>query len=118
MLLFAHRGHSYEDRATRQLYMIVQGTYREVPDPIGLLLLNAHPDKLCDVTGEADPGKHICPKTGSGDYEHAMVQSPPLTTELRPKLSRQKREMRRNAKKRSLRARLVGKTPWVTKTAP
>ena len=117
MLLYAHRGHSYEDRATRQLYVIGQGTYREVPDPIGALLLGAHPDKLCDVSGEANPGGHVCPRTQSGDYEHTMVQSPPLTTELRPKLSRQKREMRRNAKKRSLQARLKGRTPWVTKTA-
>ena len=103
MLLFAHRGHVYEDRATHSVWQVGKGTYTEIPDAIGQMLLRAHPDKLCDVTGEAEPEKHSCDKTPPlGAYMDTVIQAPPVTT----RLSAQKRKMLREAKQRSRRARM------------
>ena len=103
MKLFAHRGHIYEDRASHSVYQIPFGAYAEVPDNIGMMLLRAHPDKLCDVSGEAEPEKHTCDKTPPpGAYRDTVVQAPPMTTRLSP----QKRKILREAKQRSRRARM------------
>ena len=103
MLLFAHRGHSYEDMATHSTYRVSGGKHLNIPDDIGEMLLRAHPDKLCDVTGEAEPEKHSCDKTPPPEaYRHTEVVAPPMTTRLSP----QKRKILREAKSRSRRARM------------
>ena len=104
MIVFAHRGHSYEDRAQRVVYVIPHGTYKEIPEKIGELIVRAHPDKLCDVTNEAEPGNHKCEKTVEGEVMHTMLPSPPRTTRVH--MSDQKRELRKDAVHRSKIARM------------
>ena len=106
MFLFAHRGHSYEDRARKVLYVIPIGICRELPDEVGALLLRAHPEKLCDVSREDNPAAHSCKKSVGAVHQDTVVAAPPLDTMVRPRMSRQKRQTLKEAKRRSCTARV------------
>lgn len=113
MKIFAHRNHVYEDRARHSLLVIPAGGWKEVPDELGIYLVASHPTKLCDVTDEANPDAHTCPITEQMEeerkaYEHRMLEQPPVTTVIKPRLSQQKRELLKKAKKRSRTARMRG----------
>ena len=111
MRVFAHGPHIYEDRATHTTYVLPVSTWREIPDGVGQLLIAAHPNKLCDVSGEDNPDSHECLLTLPArlEYEHRMMEAPPMTTAAGPKLSRQRRTVLKHAKRRSRLARLKGK---------
>ena len=102
--VFAHWTHSYEDRARHILYVTPGGRWREMPDEIAEMLLQAHPTKLCDVTGDTNPDAHTCVITEvRAAFEASQpVQEPPETIRLSP----QNRRKLRAAKKRSKVARL------------
>ena len=108
MKVFAHRAHSYLDRARGQEYVIPQGAWREVPDGVGLLITEAHPGKLCDVSSEDNPDRHTCPLTPSGFYEDREMVAPPQNTamEARSRLSPQKKRVLKAARQRSRLARI------------
>ena len=106
MLVFAHRGHIYEDRARKVLYAIPVGVCRELPDEIGALLLRAHPEKLCDVSREDNPAVHRCEKSVGAVHQDTIMVAPPLDTMVRPRMSRQKRQTLKEAKRRSRTARV------------
>ena len=106
MLLFAHRAHSYEDRARKVLYVVATGACRELPDEIGALLLRAHPEKLCDVSREDNPAEHRCEKSVGAVHQDTIMAAPPVDTMVRPRMSRQKRQTLKEAKRRSRTARV------------
>ena len=105
MKVFAHAHHTYEDRATKRIYTIPGGEWRDLPDEVGNYIVGAHPGKLCDVTGEANPDEHTCPLTGSPLYERRDIQEPPQDTMATPRKSAQRRAKEKAVRKRSLRAR-------------
>jgi hypothetical protein len=102
MLVYAHAYHEYIDRARRVSYVIRPGRCRELPDDLARLLLQAHPQKLCDVTDEADPGEHRCALTL---YDTTVITEPPVDRAMRPRYSRQKKMQIKATRKRSLRFR-------------
>lgn len=112
MRIYGHREHRFDNRATHGEIRIPRNASVEVDDAIGAMLVAAHPDKLCDVTAEADPSAHVCPKTETANqyYEHRMMEQPPQTTDMVPvKYSRQKRKLLKAAQHRSVIARRASK---------
>ena len=109
MKLFAHLFHIYEDRPNKITYSLPAGEWREIPDEIANYILEAHPGKLCDVTSESNPTGHSCPKDKEAErfYSHRMIEQVPQDTMMKPRLSHQKRQYIRQAKKRSRAARLA-----------
>lgn len=112
--VFAHRLHSYADRAKHVDYGFPPGIWREVPDEVAEIVLAGHPAKLCDVTNEENPDAHICEKTEQVKVSmpvaviQAMPAGPPLDRQLKPvRLSKQNRIKLKAAKKRSRVVRLA-----------
>lgn len=106
--VFAHWGHSYHDFDTRITWAINGGEWKELPQEVASLLLTAHPQKLCNVTDEADPDNHTCAITErmeALEYERRDIQEPPQDTMARVRMSPQNKAKMKAAKKRSLRAR-------------
>ena len=103
MKLFGHREHRYDDRAQRTVWVIPAGSWAEVPDEIGHMLLTLHGEKLCDVSGEGNPGAHTCAKTPvTGSYpDTAVSPAPATTTLLSGRLSPQRRKLLKEAQHRS-----------------
>lgn len=103
MLLYGHRGHVYEDRATKRTYQVPRGGYVEIPDEVGVLLLRAHPDKLCDVTGEPNPQDHKCEKTelAANTYPTTAIGGPPQATVMQSRISPQRRKKLQEVRHRS-----------------
>ena len=111
MRIFAHKVHIYEDRARHSVLQIPAGGWKEVPDELGAYLLASHPGKLCNVSAEDNPDKHVCQITEQmmeerQVYEHRMMEEPPATTVVKPRLSQQRRDLLRQTKKRSRIARI------------
>ena len=116
MKLFAHARHIYEDRATRRTYEWNVGQWLEIPDELGKYLLTSHPTKFCDISAEAKPELHSCRKDNERrNRAYALsILKPEHTTELIPappvpgsgRVSRQRLYLRRQALKRSRRARV------------
>ncbi len=105
MKVFAHRKHRFYDAGRRQLYILPAGMWKELPDEVAGEMFSGHPDKLCNVSDEENPDSHVCTKA---QYETTVVQAPPQTTMMIPKVrkSAQKRRLEQQAKHRSRRARL------------
>ena len=111
MRLYCHRRHIYTDYARHAPWDFQPGAWREVPDELGEMLLQEHPHKFCDVSVEADPDNHVCSVTKEiveeEGYRHTMMEAPPQHVMLTPRLSNQKRELLKKARKRSRIARLA-----------
>ena len=106
MKLYVHIPHSYEDRGRKRLYQFPPNHVVDIPDEVGAYMLREHPLKFCDVTNELQPNEHKCEK---GRYEVQSISQPPRDTMLVAKLSAQKRQLLRQARKRSLHVRRNGK---------
>ena len=52
MRLLARSPHRYYHRAQQQLYLFSAGEIKDVPDEVGQLLLDAHPDRFALVEVE------------------------------------------------------------------
>mgnify|MGYP001595998958 CR=1 FL=1 len=115
MLVYAHLEHRYEERASHTVYVLPAGTWRDMPDGVGQLLVEAHPDKLCDVSPEQDPDRHVC--SLSRRYAHTAMTAPPAHSQALPsqlprqpgmaRLSAQKAAQHKKAARRSRIARMI-----------
>lgn len=113
MKIYGHRKHRYENMATNAVTFIPGRDWVEVPDGIGKIILEGHPDKLCDVTNEDNPSEHVCPLTAIPDpimtseaaavYDRIVTDEEPVV--VKPRLSGQKRKLRTKGLRRSLQAR-------------
>lgn len=106
MKLYAHQRHAYEDRANHRFYEWADGQVRDVPDDVGLMLLQAHPSKFCNVNGEESPESHVCSKTR--EYMVSTLE-PEHKVTLEPgsgRVSAQRLKLRRQTLKRSRVARV------------
>ena len=110
MKLYAHEHHAYGQPGRPNFMEWAQGQVREVPDNIGVILLEVVPDKFCDVTNEVDASEHICTKTleniDKAQYETEQL----LPTNIAPlsgtgRVSKQRLDIRRNTYARSRVAR-------------
>ena len=86
-LIGARWEHTYEDWASRRLYVVPSGGVLEVPDSVAELLVSAHPSKLyyADLPeadeADADPGR------GAANSSNRMVE-PRLTRSDRRRADR------------------------------
>ncbi len=111
MKLYAHWTHTYYDRATHQQYVLPSGEWREVPEDIGRMFVEALPEKMCNVTNEGNPSNHRCATTDrlaeqARGYADRQIVPPETTQEMPARMSPQKRQLEKDAKKRSRRARM------------
>ena len=104
MRIYAHR---YEDRATHQVLSFIVGTYYEVSDELGLMLIRQHESKFCDVTHEQEPYLHQCDKVDEAIYEIEAITTIPNHRMMYAKMSPRKRHLYQETLKRSKIARLA-----------
>lgn len=81
MKLYAHCYHLYEVRRECRCQLNV-GTVTELPDDIGMAILEAHPGKVCNVTDDPLPEQHYCPL--SPGYRDTLVVEAPADRMMRP----------------------------------
>ena len=71
--LYAETLHIYEDRENKRHWWIPAGEWREVPDDIAKMLVEAHPTKLRILVEE----QQIYPTT--------QIEAPPVNRQMRAK---------------------------------
>lgn len=106
MRIYAHHSHRYEDRATHQVLSFIVGNYYQVPDELGLVLINQHESKFCDVSYELEPKLHQCGKADEAVYDIEAITTIPNHRMMYSKMSPRKRHLYQETLKRSKIARL------------
>ncbi len=109
--IFAHDSHRYTHAATHTDYTFGPNTWKDVPEEVGNYILQVHPNKLCNITGDDDPESHFCDLSDHYDLirleemEEIEASYTPPDNKLQ-KMSGQKRIIYRKQLKHSRRARL------------
>ena len=120
-LVYCHRFHRYADRGKRTEYTLHPAVAYDLPDGLALMLVDAHPSKLCLLSDGSDPSKHKCETTKVVKAEAILeaerealtvttnMDKPMMDTRMPSptRISAQRRLLLRQAQKRSRIARVA-----------
>ncbi len=94
--------HTVYDAERRIDWLIPANGYRDLPDDVADDCLVAHRNKLCNVSGEADPRQHRCILTTRQEkaaalFRATVMKHPEMTTVAEPAgfLTQRQKLMRR-----------------------
>ena len=117
-LVYGHRPHMAENRATHREYRWDRDVIHDVPEDFARAVTEANPERLCLIPDDVlYPAQHRCRITRqlekedeereeSKEYAHTQVEEPAVDRQMKPgRMAAGRRKLVRQARKRSMIAR-------------